>query len=60
MHAWERAREAMKRYEVIQKGLDGKLTWIQVAEILGLTARQVRRMKKRFEAEGEGDSLCCY
>ena len=53
MHEWERAREAMKRYEVIQKGLDGKLTWIEVAEILSLTARQVRRIKKRFETEGE-------
>ena len=53
MHAWERAREAMKRYEVIQKGLAGKLTWIEVAEILGLTARQVRRIRKRFETEEE-------
>lgn len=53
MHAWERAREAMKRYEVIQKGLEGKLTWIQVAEILGLTTRQVRRMKKQFETDGQ-------
>jgi hypothetical protein len=44
---------AMTRKEVLKKGLSGELTWIQVAEILRLTPRQVRRIRKRYEQGGE-------
>lgn len=43
----------MTRKEVLKKGFSGELTWIQVAEILRLTPRQVRRIRKRYEAQGE-------
>lgn len=48
---WERM---MKRQEVILKALQGELNWIQVAEILDLTARQVRRIKKAYSKDGSG------
>jgi hypothetical protein len=43
----------MTRAQVLKKAFTGELTWIQVAEILRLTARQVRRLKKRYEERGE-------
>jgi transposase len=44
---------AMTRKEVLKKAMQGQITWIQAAEILRLTARQIRRIKKRFETSGE-------
>ena len=35
----------MTRNEVIMRAIAGKLTWIQAADICGITARQMRRMK---------------
>jgi transposase len=43
---------AMKVQEVILRTLAGKLTWIQAAEILGLSARTVRRWRWRLEHDG--------
>jgi transposase len=45
------AREAktMTRYEVIQKALAGKITWIQAADICRVSARHMRRLKDRYE-----------
>src|SRR5947209_4508643 len=49
-----RGRErAMTREAVLRKAIRGEITWIQAAEILRLTARQVRRLRKRFEQSGE-------
>ena len=42
----------MTRNEVIMRALAGTLTWIQAADICGITARQMRRMKRRYEARG--------
>ena len=42
----------MTRNEVIMHAIAGKLTWIQAADICGVTARQMRRMKRRYEAHG--------
>ena len=42
----------MTRNEVIMEAIAGKLTWIQAADICRLTARQMRRMKLRYEAHG--------
>jgi transposase len=43
---------AMKAQEVIVRALAGTLTWIQAAEILGLSARSVRRWRWRLEQYG--------
>lgn len=42
----------MTRNEVIVRAIAGKLTWIQAAEICGITARQMRRLKRRWEQRG--------
>lgn len=44
---------AMTRKEVLKKAMNGQITWIQAAEILRLTPRQVRRIKRCFEKSGE-------
>jgi transposase len=43
---------AMKAQEVIMRALAGTLTWIQAAEILGLSTRSVRRWRWRLEQAG--------
>ena len=43
---------AMKRMEVITRALSGQLTWIQAAEILGVTPRTLRRWKTRWQHGG--------
>src|SRR5262249_36020930 len=43
---------AMKAQEVILRALAGTLTWIKAAEILGLSARSVRRGRGRLEQYG--------
>lgn len=50
------AREArqMTRSEVIVKAIEGRISWIQAAEILGISARHMRRLKERFETYGYG------
>jgi transposase len=42
----------MKVQEVILRALAKKITWWQAAEILGISDRQVRRWKLRYEEEG--------
>ena len=42
----------MSRKEVIVKTIAGELTWIQAADILGITARHLRRLKQRWERHG--------
>lgn len=44
--------KAMTRAEVLLKAMDGRITWLQAADILGVTGRHVRRMKKRYERGG--------
>src|SRR3972149_5747937 len=43
---------AMKVQEVILRAIDGRLKWYQAAEILGISARQMRRWKRRYERCG--------
>src|ERR1700739_4209032 len=43
---------AMKVQEVILRALAKKITWWQAAEILGISDRQMRRWKERYEQEG--------
>jgi len=42
----------MTRKEVIVRAIAKELTWIQAAEICGITARQMRRLKQRYERHG--------
>jgi transposase len=44
--------KAMTRREVIVRAIAKELTWIQAAEICGITARQMRRWKHRYERYG--------
>ena len=47
------ARErAMKFRDVIVQAMDGKLTWWQAAEILGVTTRTMRRWRRRYQQYG--------
>jgi len=42
----------MKVQEVILRAIGKKITWWQAAEILGISDRQMRRWKRRYEEEG--------
>jgi hypothetical protein len=42
----------MTRQEVIMRAVEGRITWIQAADILRLTARHVRRLREAFEHRG--------
>jgi len=46
---------AMKVHDVILQALAGKVTWIQAAEILGRSARSIRRLRWKFEHYGVED-----
>jgi len=43
---------AMTRKEVIVRALAGKLTWIQAADILDMTPRHLRRLRRAYEHRG--------
>jgi transposase len=43
---------AMKVQEVILRAIDGRLKWYQAAEILGISDRQMRRWKRRYDQRG--------
>ena len=43
---------AMKVQEVILRAMSGQILWLQAAQILGVTPRQMRRIKRRFEVYG--------
>src|SRR5437588_5679831 len=43
---------AMKIQEVILRALDGKLTWLQAADILGRSPRSIRRLRWKFQQYG--------
>lgn len=43
---------AMKIQEIILRAMAKKLTWLQAAVIIGVSARQMRRWKQRYEEYG--------
>jgi hypothetical protein len=45
---------AMKLVEIITRAMSGQITWIQAAEIAGVTPRSLRRRKARWKREGYG------
>jgi transposase len=47
---WE--AKAMTRREVIVKAIEGRITWLAAADILGVTARHLRRLKAIYERTG--------
>ena len=50
------AREAwaMTKKEVLVKAFEGRINWLQAAEILGYTPRHLRRIRARYEKYGFG------
>src|SRR5260370_37042175 len=48
------AREvkAMTRREVITKAIDGQLSWVAAADILAITPRQMRRVRRGLGRHG--------
>jgi hypothetical protein len=42
---------AMKLQEVLLRATSGKIKWWQAAELIGISARQLRRRRKRYEEE---------
>jgi transposase len=42
----------MKIKEVITRAMSGQINWIQAAEILGMSDRQLRRWRQRWKAQG--------
>lgn len=47
-----REARAMTRREVITKAIARQLSWVQAAEVLGITARHMRRIKRAVERHG--------
>ncbi len=45
-------RRAMKVQEVILKAIGGEIKWIQAADILGVSARTIRRMHAEYREHG--------
>lgn len=43
---------AMKVQEAILRAIDGRLKWYEAAEIMGISDRQMRRWKRRYERLG--------
>jgi len=42
----------MTRQEVIQKAIEKKITWLQAADICGITVRHMGRLRERFQQLG--------
>jgi len=42
----------MKIQEVIMRAMAKKIKWFEAAQILGISCRQMRRMKERWEKRG--------
>lgn len=42
----------MTRAEVIGKAMEGAISWIEAAVILGVTARHLRRLRERYDCFG--------
>src|SRR6201999_2298074 len=47
-----REARAMTGREVITKAIDGQLSWVAAADIIGVTPRQMRRIRRAIECNG--------
>ena len=52
MYPAQELERAMKVKEVITRAMSGQINWIQAADILGMSDRQLRRWRQRWEAHG--------
>ena len=43
---------AMKIQEIMLRAMSGKMLWFQAAEVLGISCRQMRRWRRRYETHG--------
>jgi hypothetical protein len=50
-----REARAMTKQQVMLKAINGEITWIQAADILGVSARHMRRMRNAVKHEGFGE-----
>ena len=48
----QREARAMTRREVITKAIARDLNWVQAAQVLGITMRQMRRIRRGYERWG--------
>lgn len=48
----QREARAMTRREVITKAIAGDLSWVQAAQVLGITMRHMRRIRRGYERWG--------
>src|ERR1019366_1975191 len=46
------AERAMKLQEVLLRATSGKIKWWQAAQLIGISERQMRRWRKRYEEQG--------
>ena len=46
------AERAMKVQEIILRAMSGQINWCQAAQILGYSARHLRRLKNNYEEYG--------
>ena len=46
------AERAMKLQEVLLRATSGKIKWWQAAELIGISERQMRRWRRRYEEQG--------
>jgi hypothetical protein len=46
------AERAVKVHEILMQALNGRQPWIHVVEVLGVSARTVRRLRWRYERYG--------
>jgi transposase len=47
---WE--AQAMTRKEVLVKAIEGRISWVAAADILGVTPRHMRRLRQLYETTG--------
>jgi len=47
-----REARAMTKAQIIVRAIEGRITWIQAAAILGVSDRHMRRLKERYERDG--------
>ena len=51
-YAQAAVERTMKIQEVILRAMAKKITWWQAAEIIGISCRQMRRWRERYEQHG--------
>jgi transposase len=47
------SRDELKRVKVLERLLSGSMTYVEAAETLGVSSRQLRRLKTKYERKGE-------